>query len=101
MFVYLFMVNDFVTVTIFSGQNSFLVSLIVTEDVSSFQNVASDSDSEVYCDSVDQFGAEEVRFSQVKICQTDTSCPIKKIRFRNHYYKHRFGSMGKIKTRFT
>lgn len=29
------------------------------EDVSSFQHVASDSDSEVYCDSVDQFGAEE------------------------------------------
>lgn len=38
----------------------------MTEDVSSFQHVASDSDSEVYCDSVDQFGAEEVRFSQFK-----------------------------------
>ncbi|XP_056594606.1 acyl-CoA-binding domain-containing protein 5A isoform X3 [Triplophysa dalaica] len=29
------------------------------EDGASFQHVASDSDSEVYCDSVDQFGAEE------------------------------------------
>lgn len=29
------------------------------EDVSSSHHVASDSDSEVYCDSVDQFGAEE------------------------------------------
>lgn len=35
----------------------------LTEDGASFQHVASDSDSEVYCDSVDQFGAEEVRFS--------------------------------------
>uniref|UniRef100_A0A671Q9B5 Acyl-CoA-binding domain-containing protein 5A-like n=1 Tax=Sinocyclocheilus anshuiensis TaxID=1608454 RepID=A0A671Q9B5_9TELE len=30
-----------------------------TEDVSSSHHVASDSDSEVYCDSIDQFGAEE------------------------------------------
>ncbi|XP_057179296.1 acyl-CoA-binding domain-containing protein 5A isoform X2 [Triplophysa rosa] len=29
------------------------------KDGASFQHVASDSDSEVYCDSVDQFGAEE------------------------------------------
>lgn len=31
------------------------------EDMCSHQHVASDSDSEVYCDSVDQFGMEEVR----------------------------------------
>lgn len=31
-----------------------------TEDVSSSHHVASDSDSEVYCDSVDQFGGEDV-----------------------------------------
>ncbi|XP_016406612.1 acyl-CoA-binding domain-containing protein 5A-like isoform X4 [Sinocyclocheilus rhinocerous] len=31
----------------------------IGEDVSSSHHVASDSDSEVYCDSVDQFGAEE------------------------------------------
>ncbi|KAK3551700.1 hypothetical protein QTP70_022563 [Hemibagrus guttatus] len=35
-----------------------------SEDVRSAHHVASDSDSEVYCDSVDQFGAEE-RLSQV------------------------------------
>lgn len=29
------------------------------EDISSFHHVASDSDGEVYCDSVDQFGVEE------------------------------------------
>lgn len=38
-----------------------MISLDVDEDVQSALHVASDSDSEVYCDSVDQFGAEEVR----------------------------------------
>uniref|UniRef100_A0A672NV56 Acyl-CoA-binding domain-containing protein 5A-like n=1 Tax=Sinocyclocheilus grahami TaxID=75366 RepID=A0A672NV56_SINGR len=36
------------------------LSLCETEDVSTSHHVASDSDSEVYCDSIDQFGAEEV-----------------------------------------
>ncbi|XP_060778525.1 acyl-CoA-binding domain-containing protein 5A isoform X2 [Neoarius graeffei] len=38
------------------------------EDVRSAHHVASDSDSEVYCDSVDQFGAEESGDSHVTRC---------------------------------
>lgn len=40
-----------------------VISLDDNEDMRSAHHVASDSDSEVYCDSVDQFGAEEVRLS--------------------------------------
>lgn len=38
----------------------FLSTLDLNADVSGPTNMASDSDSEVYCDSVDQFGQEEV-----------------------------------------
>lgn len=41
-----------------------MISLDDNEDVRSAHHVTSDSDSEVYCDSVDQFGAEEVRLSK-------------------------------------
>lgn len=43
------------------------------EDVRSAHHVASDSDSEVYCDSVDQFGAEEVRPSSLRRTWTPSS----------------------------
>lgn len=43
------------------------------EDVLSAHHVASDSDSEVYCDSVDQFGAEEVRESLLRRIWTQSS----------------------------
>lgn len=46
------------------------ISLDDNEDVRGAHHVASDSDSEVYCDSVDQFGAEEVRLS---LCFRDSS----------------------------
>ncbi|XP_058246604.1 acyl-CoA-binding domain-containing protein 5A isoform X2 [Hemibagrus wyckioides] len=52
-----------------------VISLDDNEDVRSAHHVASDSDSEVYCDSVDQFGAEESSDSHVnqsleKSCST-------------------------------
>lgn len=40
--------------------HSLYIYIYETEDMSSSQHVASDSDSEVYCDSVDQFCGEEV-----------------------------------------
>lgn len=43
--------------------SSFLWTSDPSTDVSSPSHLASDSDSEVYCDSVDQFGQEEVRVS--------------------------------------
>lgn len=47
------------------GLHLIVISLDDNEDVHSAHHVASDSDSEVYCDSVDQFGAEEVRPSSL------------------------------------
>lgn len=45
-----------------------LISLVLSpdhsEDVPSHHHLASDSDSEVYCDSMDQFGLEEVGRAQ-------------------------------------
>lgn len=37
------------------------LSFVLTVDVPGPSHLASDSDSEVYCDSVDQFGQEEAR----------------------------------------
>lgn len=45
------------------GCNLNVISLDDNEDVRGAHHVASDSDGEVYCDSVDQFGMEEVRLS--------------------------------------
>ncbi len=39
--------------------------------MSSSLHVASDSDSEVYCDSVDQFGGEEVSGFQLHLMMSD------------------------------
>ena len=42
------------------------------EDLCSHQHVASDSDSEVYCDSVDQFGMEQVS-ETMEVCEWNVS----------------------------
>ncbi|KAJ8279248.1 hypothetical protein COCON_G00063140 [Conger conger] len=54
------------------------------EDVSGLHHLASDSDSEVYCDSVDQFGAEEgSECLSNHSMETDEGCHV------NHRAKHR------------